>query len=134
MILFFIATFKRTILLACLLNIVYHIMYPYLCDFSYLYIIKVVMLIIWIVEIIGFVLDLIYPKVYSQKLISGIKSQIKKPYYYMERMFFYAFAIYVWLPKIYIWPNYIMMAILGLYLGSQIAINSWTYSNRLQKK
>lgn len=130
--LFFIIIFKKTNLLASILLIAIHIIYLYLFDSPYLLTIKIIVLIIFLIEFTGLVLDGIYPHLYPKKLSLKVNPKIGESYYFIENLYYFSFAIYIYLSKSYLWPNYIMIAILGLLLGYRIAMKANRYFNKLK--
>ncbi len=131
---FFTTIYQKTYLLACFITIAYHIFYLYLFDNPYLFTIKIIILFIWIIEIIGYTLDQKDPCINPKRLERKINPKIRESYNSIENMFYIFFFIYIFIPKEYIWPNYFMMVISGLFLGYRIAITTSQYSNKLKKQ
>lgn len=125
--LFLITVFRKTYLFALFLAIVAHIAYPYLYDFPYLLVLKMILLSIWMVVFVGLVLYLKYPQICPQGVLLKSKTGIHTTYQTIERLFYYSLAIYVFLPKSYIFPNYIMLLIFGVFLGCRIVIKANNY-------
>ena len=119
-----VTVFRKTYLFAFFLAIVAHIAYPYLYDFPYLLVLKMILLFIWMVVFVGFVLYLKYPQICPQGVLLKPKSSLQTTYRIIERFFYYSLAIYVFLPKSYIFPNYIILLISGVFLGCRIAIKA----------
>ena len=122
--LFLVTVFRKTYLFAFFLAKVAHIAYPYLYDFPYLLVLKMILLFIWMVVFVGFVLYLKYPQICPQGVLLKPKSSLQTTYRTIERFFYYSLAIYVFLPKSYIFPNYIILLIFGVFLGCRIAIKA----------
>lgn len=79
------------------------------------------------VTFVGFVIYLKYPQICPQGVLLKPKSGIQTTYRTIERLFYYSLAIYVFLPKNYIFPNYIILLIFGVFLGCRIAIKANNY-------
>lgn len=125
--LFLVTFFRKTYLFASFLAIVAHIAYPYLYDFPYLLVLKMILLLIWIIVFVGLVLYLRYPQILPQGILLKPKSGIQTVYQTVERMFYYSLAIYLFLPKSYIFANYIILLIFGVFLGCRIVIKANDY-------
>ncbi|GCB34066.1 hypothetical protein KGMB02408_10110 [Bacteroides faecalis] len=84
------------------------------------------------IEITGFILDKKYPSIYPKRLVMKINPKVRESYNFIENSFYICLLIYVYLPKVYLWPNYLMMILSGLFIGYRIAITTNRYSNRLK--
>ena len=130
--LIFITIYRKTCLLACFLTIAYHSFYLYIFDSPYLFTLKIMIWIMWMIEITGFILDKKYPSIYPKRLVMKINPKVRESYNFIENSFYICLLIYVYLPKVYLWPNYLMMILSGLFIGYRIAITTNRYSNRLK--
>lgn len=132
--LIFITIFRKTYLLACFLIIAYHIFYFDICDLPYIFFIQIAQLAIAIIEFTGLILNLKYPHLYPKSLLPEVNPKIRESYYFMVRLYCYSLTIYLFLPKHYIWPNYLIMILSGLLVGYWITIKASHFSNKLKKQ
>ena len=125
---------KKFFIPTCTLMIMYCIFYQYIEDLPYLYIIKLILLMSFVVQLIGWIIDMGNGSKYEcnkQYLIknSVIKNIYLKANQIITQVFCCYFAVYLvlMLDKKSILYNYLVLFLFGLLLGYKIAIKTYEY-------
>ena len=131
---FLVLFFNKTFLIYLALHIASHIIYPYLYDFPYLLAIKIVMLIIAIAELVGMILYIKASRKLQKRLSITVNSKVRDSYQTIEILSACFFFVYCFIPEKYIMPNYIMILLLGGYVGFRLAIRLNQYMGKEKNK
>lgn len=140
MIRFFVTRFEGIAIWGSVLMIVYCVLYPYIYEFTYLYIIRYFFLILFLPVLIGVVCKYLFSYIRPKKKHLKKKGIIRILYLrsYDIIMFLYCgyFAVYVafYLNQISILFDYLMLFLLGLFLGYRIAMKANEYSNNCKNR
>jgi hypothetical protein len=131
---FVIRTGKIIFIPLCALMIAYCIFYQYIINFPYLFIVKITLLILFVFQFIGWIIDLFSnskrnrdkPILTNNRIIRIL---YMKSYSIIIQSFCYYFAVYLifMLDKKSILYNYLVLFLFGLLLGYKIALKSCNY-------
>ena len=137
---FLVKLWKKLFFLTCALMIAYCIFYQYIANIPYIYIVKLILLLLFVVQFIGWIIDIVNDsKLYDNK--QNLSTNTKIRYLYLKsdkiiaQIFSYYFAVYLifMLDKKSILYNYLVLFLFGLYLGCRIAIKAYDYLRENQE-
>ncbi len=136
----FIEIFKKITILNSILMIIYCFFHPDLGEFEFMFIIMILLLISWIIWLIGKILNYFernkHPKGKEVETNDIIQTACFKFHQNIDMLYYYCAAAYIiFFARKSIYIDYLMLLLLGLFLGNRIAIRANLYIlNRASKK
>ena len=136
----FIEIFKKITILNSILMIIYCFFHPDLGEFEFMFIIMILLLISWIIWLIGKILNYFernkHPKGKEVETNDIIQTACFKFHQNIDMLYYYCAAAYIiFFARKSIYIDYLMLLLLGLFLGNRIAIKANLYIlNRVSKK
>ena len=132
---------KTSFIPTCTLMIAYCIFYQYIASLPYLFIIKLILLMSFVLQFIGWIISLVSDSKNDCNKQLLTKSRIVKFFYLrigqiITQAFCYYFAIYLvfMLDKKSVFYNYLVLLLFGLLLGYRIAMNASDYLTPRHKR
>lgn len=130
-----IAIFEKTALWGSIILIGYRIFLPYIYKVDYLTsTIRVMFLIFWAITIIGAMMSYLFPYIRSPKQPLKAEGPVRKLYLKSDKIItqiyccvFGAYAIF-YLDRVSVLFDYLMLLLLGVFLGYKIAVKANAYS------
>lgn len=136
----FITIFKKITILNSILMIIHCLFHPKLGKFEFMFIIMILLLISWIIWLIGKILNYFerdkHPNGKEVETNGIIQTACFKFYQNIDMLYYYCAAAYIiFFVRKSIYIDYLMLLLLGLFLGSRIALRANLYIlNQASKK
>lgn len=129
-----IAIFEKTALWGSIILIAYRVFLPYIYKLNYLTsTFRVTFLVFWAITLIGAMMSYLFPYIKSPKqslktkgVIRGFYLKSNKIIMYVYSFTFGAYAIF-YLDRISVLFDYLMLLLLGVFLGYKIAVKANIY-------
>lgn len=138
--LFFITMYEKAFSFFCIVSITYCIFYPYILGSGPFHLfIRLILFLFSIMMGVGMVMSYLFPYLKPKKKELKMTGIIRKLYLNSYQIIFqslcYYLAVYLffYLDQISIFYNYLILFLLGLYLGYRIAITTNKYSDKDKK-
>lgn len=132
--------YKNTAVTGSILMIVYCILYPYLSSIPYLIsAIRIMFILLWLFVIVGIICNYLFSYIHPKEKIlkdSFIKTFYLKSYQIIVQAYCYYFIVYMifFLDRKSVLFNYLMLLLLGLFLGYKAAIKAEQYKDKRKNK
>lgn len=131
----FIAIFEKAALWGSIIMIAYRVFLPYIYKTPYLTTtIQIIFLIFWAITMIGGMMSYLYPYIRSPKQPIKKEGVIRtfylKSYQIIMQSYCYVFGAYTifYLDRVSVLFDYLMLLLLGVFLGYKIAVKANKYS------
>lgn len=131
----FIAIFEKTVLWGSIIMIAYRVFLPYIYKIPYLTsTIQIIFLIFWAIIMIGGMMSYLYPYIRLPKQPIKKEGIIRafylKSYQIIMQLYYCFFGVYTifYLDRVSVLFDYLMLLLLGVFLGYEIAVKSNKYS------
>lgn len=138
--LFFITMYEKGFSFFCIVAIAYCIFYPYILESaSFLLFIRLILFLLSILMGVGMMMSYLFPYLSPKKKELKTTGIIRKLYLNSYQIIFqslcYYLAVYLffYLDQVSVFYNYLVLLLLGLFLGYKIAITANQYFNKDKK-
>ena len=126
-----IAIYEKTALLGSIILIAYRIFLPYIYKIPYLSSsVQIIFLIFWAITLIGGMMSYLFPYIRTPKRPLKAEGIIRKSDKIIMQVYCYVFGAYAifYLDRVSVLFDYLMLLLLGIFLGYRMAVRANAYS------